>query len=162
MKPCPCGSGRTLEECCGPILDGSREAATAEALMRARYSAFPEKRIPFLGHTLHPGHRDDYDEEATRRWADQASWLGLEILAVEQGGEDDERGSVEFVARYRERGVLRNYHERSEFSRYKGRWCFVSGEMVKPETRVRSDAKVGRNDPCPCGSGKKYKKCCGS
>ncbi|MBP7893336.1 MAG: SEC-C domain-containing protein [Firmicutes bacterium] len=26
----------------------------------------------------------------------------------------------------------------------------------------RSDKKVGRNDPCPCGSGKKYKKCCGA
>ena len=29
-----------------------------------------------------------------------------------------------------------------------------------PRTVVRSDKKVGRNDPCPCGSGKKYKKCC--
>ena len=26
---------------------------------------------------------------------------------------------------------------------------------------VRNEQKVGRNDPCPCGSGKKYKKCCG-
>jgi uncharacterized protein YecA (UPF0149 family) len=26
---------------------------------------------------------------------------------------------------------------------------------------VRTSAKIGRNDPCPCGSGKKYKKCCG-
>lgn len=31
-----------------------------------------------------------------------------------------------------------------------------------PETYVRTEAKVGRNEPCPCGSGKKYKKCCGS
>ena len=29
-----------------------------------------------------------------------------------------------------------------------------------PETYVRPEPKVGRNDPCPCGSGKKYKKCC--
>lgn len=28
-------------------------------------------------------------------------------------------------------------------------------------TIVRTEEKVGRNDPCPCGSGKKYKKCCG-
>ncbi|MBR2296811.1 MAG: SEC-C domain-containing protein [Clostridia bacterium] len=27
---------------------------------------------------------------------------------------------------------------------------------------VRAENKVGRNDPCPCGSGKKYKKCCGA
>ena len=31
-----------------------------------------------------------------------------------------------------------------------------------PAPYVREDSKVGRNDPCPCGSGKKYKKCCGA
>jgi preprotein translocase subunit SecA len=31
----------------------------------------------------------------------------------------------------------------------------------KPQQVVRGSAKIGRNDPCPCGSGKKYKKCCG-
>ena len=31
-----------------------------------------------------------------------------------------------------------------------------------PETYVRPEPKVGRNEPCPCGSGKKYKKCCGA
>ncbi len=34
--------------------------------------------------------------------------------------------------------------------------------QAKPETFKRSDKKVGRNDPCPCGSGKKYKKCHGT
>ena len=34
-------------------------------------------------------------------------------------------------------------------------------EQPKVETIRRDDIKVGRNDPCPCGSGKKYKKCCG-
>jgi len=33
-------------------------------------------------------------------------------------------------------------------------------EAEPPDTIVRHDQKVGRNDPCPCGSGKKYKKCC--
>jgi len=32
---------------------------------------------------------------------------------------------------------------------------------TSPETFVRQDRKVGRNEPCPCGSGKKYKQCCG-
>ena len=31
---------------------------------------------------------------------------------------------------------------------------------VHPETYIRPEPKTGRNDPCPCGSGKKYKKCC--
>jgi uncharacterized protein YecA (UPF0149 family) len=30
------------------------------------------------------------------------------------------------------------------------------------KTVVKDAASVGRNDPCPCGSGKKYKKCCGA
>lgn len=34
-------------------------------------------------------------------------------------------------------------------------------EAKKTNTFVRQEAKVGRNDPCPCGSGKKYKNCCG-
>jgi len=36
-----------------------------------------------------------------------------------------------------------------------------AGEMTKVETIRRDLPKVGRNDPCPCGSGRKYKKCCG-
>ena len=36
-----------------------------------------------------------------------------------------------------------------------------AGEMQAVQQVVRGD-KVGRNDPCPCGSGKKYKKCCGA
>jgi preprotein translocase subunit SecA len=36
------------------------------------------------------------------------------------------------------------------------------GQDAKVETVQRNAPKVGRNDPCPCGSGKKYKKCCGA
>lgn len=35
-------------------------------------------------------------------------------------------------------------------------------DVERPETFVRHDRKVGRNEPCPCGSGKKYKRCCGA
>lgn len=42
-------------------------------------------------------------------------------------------------------------------------WDEDALDWMKPEipTYVREQPKVGRNDPCPCGSGKKYKKCCG-
>jgi SEC-C motif-containing protein len=68
---------------------------------------------------------------------------------------------VEFIATFKEKGVVRHHHERSNFSRVDGEWFFVDGEPVLPETRVNQSPKIGRNDPCPCGSGKKYKKCCG-
>jgi preprotein translocase subunit SecA len=38
----------------------------------------------------------------------------------------------------------------------------VGGQTLKTETVKRETEKVGRNDPCPCGSGKKYKKCHGA
>jgi uncharacterized protein YecA (UPF0149 family) len=34
-------------------------------------------------------------------------------------------------------------------------------KLLNPRTPLRNPVKVGRNDPCPCGSGLKYKKCCG-
>ena len=37
-----------------------------------------------------------------------------------------------------------------------------AGDRQPVQQVVRGSAKVGRNDPCPCGSGKKYKKCCGA
>ena len=39
---------------------------------------------------------------------------------------------------------------------------FVGGEKSSPsQQQVVKGKKVGRNEPCPCGSGKKYKRCCG-
>ena len=161
MPLCHCGSGEPFETCCGPILSGAQPAATAEALMRARFSAYAEHRIDFLGDSLHPDHRHDWDRAATERWAKNSEWLDLEIRAKEAGDVNDEEGTVEFVAVFKEKGLLKRHHEISRFARHQGRWHYVEGDLPKPETR-RNMAKVGRNDPCPCGSGKKYKKCCGN
>lgn len=161
MSKCYCGSEEDFSNCCGPVLDGSSPAETAEALMRARYSAFATQRAEFLHESLHPEHRDDHDVAATRRWAENSQWLGLEIVAVEAGGPDDGEGTVEFIATFKERGLVRPYHELSNFRKLDGNWYYVDGDLMKPKTETRSQPKVGRNDPCPCGSGKKYKKCCG-
>ncbi len=161
MSQCPCGSHLPLDHCCGPILDGELPAPTAEALMRARYSAYVERCFDFLGESLHPHHRSDYDALATRRWAEEAKWMGLKVAAVEGGGEGDDQGSVEFVATYKEKEMIRRHHEISRFKRQDDHWYYVDGELVKPETEIHRTPKIGRNDPCPCGSGKKFKKCCG-
>ena len=52
------------------------------------------------------------------------------------------------------------HHEVSVFKKINNEWKYVAGEVI-PTTITRVGAKVGRNDPCPCGSGKKYKQCCG-
>lgn len=161
MSLCPCGSSKPAADCCDPIIKGDRKAVTAESLMRARYCAFASGAVDFLNSSLHPDHRDDHDVAATRRWAENSQWLGLQIVQSERGGEQDEDGVVEFIATYKEKGVVRHHHERSSFRKLNGEWYFVEGELVLPETRVNRSPKIGRNDPCPCGSGKKYKKCCG-
>ncbi len=157
---CPCGSSSRFDACCEPFIKGEALPATAEQLMRSRYSAYATVNVDYLHETLHPQHRQDHDVNAARRWAEQSDWLGLQILNTEKGDADDSDGIVEFTASYREKGAVRHLHEISRFEKVDGRWYYVDGDMPKPQT-VRSEAKVGRNDPCPCGSGKKYKKCCG-
>ena len=161
MSSCPCGSGLEYGACCAPLLSGESRAATAETLMRARYTAFAEKRFQFLTDSLHPASRQDHDAAATRRWAENSDWLNLEIQSTEAGGEEDSEGVVEFVATFKDKGVTHRHHEKSEFRKEKGIWYFVDGKMVPPKTEVHQTPKTGRNEPCPCGSGKKYKKCCG-
>ncbi len=67
---------------------------------------------------------------------------------------------VEFIASYAQDGLAENHHEVSTFRKVNGSWLYESGRIIT-ETVTRSAPKVGRNDPCPCGSGKKYKQCCG-
>ncbi len=159
MKSCPCGSGAAYSDCCEPIITGVRPAETAEKLMRARYSAHVGVQMDFIFETTHPDHRTGYDHKGTREWAEGADWQGLEIVDTKNGGQDDAAGEVEFIARFLDKGVLREHHENAQFKRDKGRWFFVDGAMVKPKPIIVT--KIGRNDPCTCGSGLKYKKCCG-
>lgn len=159
MQNCPCGSQTPYLSCCEPIISGHRPATTAEELMRARYSAHVNVQVDFIIDSTHPDHRQSLDRESTQNWAAKTIWLGLEILETVQGGANDTCGEVEFIARFRERGEICAHHERAQFQRQDDRWYFTDGSMVKPQPLIAS--KIGRNDPCPCGSNKKYKKCCG-
>ncbi|GAB4484398.1 MAG: YchJ family protein [Thermodesulfovibrionales bacterium] len=160
MDLCPCGSNLSYDACCGPVISGAQQAATAEQLMRSRYSAYARKEINHLRESLHPDHRNDFDEKSTRAWAEGAEWHGIEILNTAGGGPDDEEGTVEFSAAFTEQGNRHVHRERSLFRKKDGQWYFVSGGALPAQQVVRSGPKVGRNEPCPCGSGKKYKKCC--
>jgi len=162
MEKCPCGSELEYTECCGPVISGERTAATAEQLMRSRYTAYVKKEIPYLGASLHPDHRKDYNEKSTREWAEGSVWHKLEILTTEAGGPEDAEGTVEFIASFTQAGKMTAHHEVASFKKEDGSWFFVHGEAPAPKTVVRTEPKIGRNDPCSCGSGKKFKKCCGA
>ena len=163
--PCPCGSGTAASECCARYFAGGGEApapATAEALMRSRYSAYALGAIDHIMATHHPDAAGDADRKSTEKWSREATWLGLEIVSSVGGGEGDQSGEVEFIARYELAGAPLSHHERAQFRRHQGRWYYWDGAMVRPRPVVREQPKVGRNDPCPCGSGAKYKKCHGA
>ena len=159
MTSCPCGSTRNYTDCCEPIITGVHPAETAEQLMRARYSAYTKIEMDFIFNSTDPAGRENYDHDGTKAWAESSEWLGLEILGTVKGGKEDKRGEVEFIARFKEKEELREHHENAIFNKKEGVWFFSDGTMVKP--KPITVIKVGRNDPCPCGSGLKYKKCCG-
>lgn len=159
---CPCGVGADAESCCAPIIRGEKDPETAEALMRARYSAYVLDEVHYILDSNHPDTKDEVDLTAAGQWAKSADWQGLEIVETVDGGVDDTEGEVEFVARYHIGNERHRHHERARFKRDEGRWTYLDGDMVKPKPVVREGPRIGRNDPCPCGSGKKYKKCCGA
>ena len=130
--------------------------------MRSRYTAYVLRDAAYLLSTWDPAHRPaDLDLRA-----DPTEWLGLQILGTEAGGETDQRGRVKFVARFRTRGTEQALHEDSRFRRHGDRWLYVDGEIARsgaptPPPGRTAPAGPGRNSPCPCGSGQKFKRCCG-
>jgi SEC-C motif-containing protein len=159
MKPCPCCSGLEYEKCCQPYISGKAKAPTAQTLMRSRYTAYAEHEIDYIINTcVHRG-SEDIDPKSTREWSEQSKWLGLKIISTEKGGISDNEGIVEFEALYERSGLKETHHEKARFKKQHDEWLYEEGSLTAA-TVVRSSPKVGRNDPCPCGSGKKYKHCC--
>jgi SEC-C motif-containing protein len=157
---CPCGSGASFANCCERIIKATRESETAEELMRARYSAFVTHAIDFIIASTHSRTRHEIDLSFIREWSETSTWRGLEILETKQVNEN--KAFISFEAQFTQNGEDHRHREKSLFERESGQWRFVTGDELKNPT-VRYEAPPpGRNDPCPCGSGKKYKKCHGS
>ncbi len=160
MEKCPCGSGLDYLSCCEPYITGKSKAPSAEALMRSRYTAYVKGAVDYIVDTCVQEGERDIDIEQTKRWSQKSQWLGLKIVSSSKGGPTDDEGVVEFEATYALDGLKDRHHERAKFKKIDGSWLYDDGEIV-PTTIVRAAPKTGRNDPCPCGSGKKFKHCCG-
>lgn len=146
---CPCGSQSAYATCCAPIHAAPTRALTPEALMRARFSAFVSGDNDFLIASWAP------DTRPPRAALDEAgpSWRRL---IVEASGQDDadDHGWVRFRAIARQPDGWLALNETSRFRRTEGQWFYVAGDAEWQRLRV------GRNAPCPCGSGLKAKRCC--
>jgi len=154
---CHCNSDRPYAECCEPLLSGDRMACTAETLMRSRYTAYVVRDIAYLLKSWHPSTRPEKIDTATI-----PEWCGLHIVRTEKGMETDSEGVVEFQAASFSQKKAWRLHEVSHFVKEDGQWLYVDGDIKDDSLPIeRRVPKVGRNGPCHCGSGKKFKKCCG-
>lgn len=141
---CPCGSQLAYEDCCKPFHEG-KPAPSPEALMRSRFTAFAMHKTDYLLRTWHPETRpSNLDLQGS------PNWTTLQVLDAKETGN---KGTVHFRAIYREKDQWGYLEENSDFVR-EDQWLYVSGD---PHQGI---LKPGRNDRCPCGSGRKFKACC--
>ena len=149
---CHCCSNRQFSECCEPILR-NKSAQRPEQLMRSRYSAYVVKNYDYILTTYAPVQQQKLSLQALRENSENTKWLQLEVLDTT---ESDDVGTVEFVATYSIDGDFFAMHELSSFIKQDGNWYYTIGLTKEKSGQITPT----RNDPCPCGSGKKYKKCC--
>ena len=153
---CPCGSKQTYSSCCDLYHSKQQVAPTAEKLMRSRYTAFAKGLTQYLLETRHPDTRAMDSQAAIQDTIDRCQWINLTIESTEAGQLSDTEGYVTFVANFVENGKPGSLKERSFFKKVDDRWYYVEGSHEQQPAK-----KIGRNDPCWCGSGKKFKKCHG-
>lgn len=155
---CPCGSGNLYKSCCGLYIDQQHLPKTPEQLMRSRYTAYSLANIEYISKTMQGPAALLFDPVSAKEWAQKAQWLKLEVLNSKCDPQNSKKGFVEFRAHYRLDHQEHCIHELSEFQLQDEQWYYVDGKSVQ-QNAIKS--KINRNDPCLCGSGKKYKKCCG-
>ena len=155
-EPCPCGSGKSFGLCCQPVLKDIANAVSAEALMRARFTAHVVGDSEFLHKSYLPDSKKPYTGEVL---AGGDRWTRLVINSHEIGTNPD-NATVDFTAFYKDQGIEVPHDEKAEFLRQDGSWIYTRAIRLGPAPVKHSSPKVGRNDPCPCGSGKKFKHCC--
>lgn len=160
MQFCPCGSNKLHAKCCEVFISGKKIAPTPETLMRSRYTAYTQGNVDYIKATMKDEAAKDFDPEATKTWSQHAKWLGLEVVHASPVTAETNVGFVEFIAHYIFNNKKENIHEVSEFHREDNHWYYVDGSHTDESISSQQAIKIGRNDSCPCGSGKKYKKCC--
>jgi len=159
MIACPCCSGKIYAECCEPVIN-SESALSALALMRSRFTAYCNQKAIYLYNTTHAKTRLNTSLKEIEQWSRENTWTKLEIIKAENGSENDVSGFVEFKAHFTDlNGVHQIHHEKSTFIKEGGKWFYTDG-IINPQKPIFSKT-ISRNAPCICGSGRKYKNCCG-
>ncbi|MEE2025177.1 YchJ family protein [Alkalimonas mucilaginosa] len=151
---CYCGSGLPFSACCQPYLSNQQQPENCEQLMRSRYSAFCLQHLTYLHQTCSHELQAEQAPEQMREFVAQVHFTRLQILPLPAMASIEDEGHVHFQVWYLQGNQLHSFRELSRFSRQQGRWLYQSGTLAELPAQ-----KVGRNDPCPCGSGRKFKSC---
>jgi SEC-C motif-containing protein len=153
---CLCESGSEYAECCGLFHTGEKKPATAEVLMRSRYTAYVMHNASYLQETWDTTVRPELIDFSKEK----VEWQRLEIVNIKKGEAKDTKGVVEFKAYYLQDGEEYVMNEISQFIQRTNGWFYLDGR-VKSIGKVGLQTNLGKNAPCSCGSGKKFKRCCG-
>ena len=148
---CFCGNQKNYEDCCEPLLLGDKQAETPEQLMRSRFTAYAQKNAKYIYQTYASEKQAENPVKEIKEFATSCRFISLSVIDTNNDGD---RGVVEFKANYFYQNLYCELHERSQFIKEQDQWRYLDG-IIFPV----ADIKVGRNDDCPCGSNKKYKKC---
>lgn len=152
---CPCCSSLPYADCCAPLHTEQKIADTAEHLMRSRYTAFVRQHIDYIVATTAPFQQHLLNQSAISDWAKQTDWAGLDVIN-HTPKTSKRHAQVEFQAYFNTPNGKDAHHELSTFVTIPtgavNRWYFLD-----PTVAMR----VNQKQPCPCGSGEKYKRCCG-
>ncbi|KGP63535.1 preprotein translocase subunit SecA [Legionella norrlandica] len=156
MTLCPCGSQNQYDQCCGIFLESTQTPQTPEQLMRSRYTAYSLAKIDYIKRTMKGKPLITFNELEAKEWSRGVTWIGLTIIQAYM--ENANKGFVEFIASFLDGNQLKSLHELSEFQKEDSIWFYVDG-VDKQLPNRQNKQKIGRNSPCPCGSGKKFKNC---
>lgn len=168
IQQCPCGAKNDYVQCCGQFISGEAVPQTPEQLMRSRYTAYTTANVDYIQSTMREDALESFDRKESLNWARNSKWIGLKIISASEINTSDVEGNVEFIASYIQNHQIQHLREHSKFKKEDGRWYFVgdyitndSDTVYEPESfKQATGTKIGRNDACHCGSGKKFKKCC--
>jgi len=149
IKICPCNSGEKYDLCCRIIHQDQQKAELPKQLMRARYSAYVLCKKDFiLGSWAFETRPEQLTLESETRW------FSLEIVDSEPVSAQSTSAHVSFIAKYIEDKTVFNLEEQSTFIKRSNCWFYLS--VVSRSV----SQKLGGKAKCPCGSGKKFKRCC--
>lgn len=148
---CFCGSQQLYADCCEPFHLKTKQPQTPEQLMRARYSAYAVKNAAFVRESYATEKQAENSLSEIKDFATSCRFINLTVL---DSGYNDETGFVKFKAHYFYQDLYCELAEHSRFIKEDEQWRYLDGEITPV-----ADIKVKRNDTCPCGSNKKYKKC---